>query len=116
MKTTIATAALMILMTAATVNAAPDTTWTKVPSELAFDATVNLQVNDIIEFRVEKPAGEKVVLKIYSDLNNKIYQRTLRREKGIELNCDMSQMGKGTYTCVIVRNGEEVVRKDITVK
>lgn len=116
MKTTIATAALMILMTAATVNAAPDTTWTRVPSDLAFDATVNLQVNDIIEFRVDKPAGDKVVLKIYSERNNKVYQRTLRKEKGIELNCDMSQMGKGTYICVIERNGEEVVRKAITVK
>jgi len=116
MKTTIATAALMILMIAATANAGPDTTWTKVPSELAFDATVNLQVNDIIEFRVEKPVGEKVVLKIYSERNNKIYQRTLRKEKGIELNCDMSNMDKGTYTCVVERNGEEVVRKAITLK
>lgn len=116
MKTTIATAALMILMTAASVYAGPDSTWNKVPSELAFKATVNLQVNDIIEFRVEKPAGEKVVLKIYRHNNNKIYQKTLRKQKGIELNCDMSQMGKGTYTCVIERNGEEVVRKAITLE
>ena len=117
MKTTIATAALMILMTAATVNAASitDTTWKKVPSELAFDATVNLQVNDIIEFRVEKPAGEKVILKLYGKKNNKVYQRTLRKEKGIAVNCDMSQMDKGTYIAVIEREGEEVLRKEITL-
>jgi hypothetical protein len=116
MKTTIATAALMILMTAATVNATPDTSWTKLNSDLAFEATVNLQANDIIEFRVAKPSGEKVVLKIYSEKNNKIYQKTLKREKAIELNCDMSDMGNGTYSCVIERNGEEVVRKDITLQ
>jgi hypothetical protein len=116
MKTTIATAALMVLMTAATVYATPDTTMNSIPKDLAFKATVNQQVDNIIEFRVEKPAGEKVILKIYTENNNKIYQRTLRKEEGLELNCDMSDFGRGTYTAVVERNGVEVVRKSITIK
>ena len=116
MKTTIATAALMVLMTAASLNAAPDTTRTQISKDLAFEATVNLQVNNIIEFRVAKSAGDIVVLKIYGANDHKIYQRKLRKEEGLELNCDMSDMDKGTYTCVIERNGEEVVRKAITLK
>ena len=116
MKTTIATAALMVLMTAASLNAAPDTTRTQISKDLAFEATVNLQVDNIIEFRVAKAAGDIVVLKIYGDHNNKIYQRKLRKEEGLELNCDMSEYGKGTYTAVVERNGVEVVRKAITLK
>jgi hypothetical protein len=116
MKTTIAIAALMVLMTAASLNAATDTTWTKISKDLAFEAAVNLQTDNIIEFRVAKPASDKVVLKIYAENNNKIYQKTLHEEEGLELNCDMSDFGKGTYTCVVVRNGKEVVRKSITLK
>ncbi len=116
MKTTIATAALMVLMTAASLTAAPDTTSTRISKDLAFEATVNLQVDNIIEFRVAKPAGDVVILKIYGEHNNKIYQRKLRKEAGLELNCDMTKYGKGNYTAVIERNGVEVLRKAITLK
>jgi hypothetical protein len=115
MKTTIVTAALMILMTAATMNAAPDSTTTAMPTEQAFKATVILQANDVIQFRVSKPAGEKVNLIIYGEKNNKVYQRTLRKEKSLALDCDMTYMNKGTYTCVVVRDGKEVMRKSITL-
>jgi hypothetical protein len=116
MKTTIAIAALMVLMTAASVNAKPDSTWTRISNDLAFQAAVNAQLNNVIEFRVIKPTGDKVVLKIYTDRNNKIYQRSIRNENSIELDCDMQNFGKGTYTCVIERNGQEVVRKAVTLK
>ena len=115
MKTAILTAAMMVLMTAATINAAPDSTTTAIPREQAFKAVVNLQDGDVIQFRVAKPSNEKVTLIIYGEKNNKVYQRNLRKEKGIALNCDMTQMNKGAYTCVVERNGKEVVRKTITL-
>jgi ABC-type thiamine transport system substrate-binding protein len=115
MKTTILTAAMMILMTAASLNAAPDSTTSVISKDLAFQAAVNLQANEIIEFRVEKPAGEKVSLIIYGGKNNMVYQRILRKENSIALDCDMTYMKKGTYTCVVERNGKEVVRKSITL-
>jgi len=115
MKTAIVTAAMMILMTAATVNAAPDSTTTLNPTDQAFKASVNLQANAVIQFRIAKPADEKVSLIIFSEKNNKVYQRNLRKEKGIALDCDMTDMKKGTYTCVVERDGKEVVRKSITL-
>lgn len=116
MKTTIAIAALMVLMTAARINAMPDSTRTKISNEVAFQAAVNARAGNVIEFRVAKPTGEKVVLMIYAKDNNKVYQRTLHTDKPVELNCDMKDFGKGTYTCVIERNGQEVVRKAVTLK
>ena len=115
MKTAILTAAMMILMTAATINAAPDSTTIVMPAEQAFKASVNLHANDVIQFRIAKPAGEKVYLIIYGERNNKVYQRAFRKEKVITLDCDMTNMNKGTYTCVVERNGKQVVRKSITL-
>jgi hypothetical protein len=115
MKTAILTAAMMILMTATTINAAPDSTTTVIPREQAFKAIVSLHDSDVIQFRVAKPTGEKVTLIIYGERNNKVYQRNIRKEKVITLDCVMTNMNKGNYTCVVERNGKEVVRKAITL-
>jgi hypothetical protein len=115
MKTAIVTAAMMILMTAATARASVDTINSFKSDEQLFKVWVNQPSGDIIKFRVIKPTEEKVVLKIYGEKNNKIYQRNVKAEKGIEINCDMSDFRAGTYTCVVERNGQEVVRKSITL-
>jgi hypothetical protein len=115
MKTVILTAALMILMTAASVCAPTDSVNTYKAGEQNFKVWVNQPAGDIIKFRVIKPAKEKVVLKIYGEKNNKIYQRTIKNDTGLEVNCDMSEFANGTYTCVVERNGREVVRKPITL-
>jgi hypothetical protein len=115
MKTAILTAAMMILMTAAFASQSPDTINSFNSREKDFKAWVNHTSADIIKFRVVNPSEEKVVLKIYSEKNNKIYHRNIKSEKGLEINCDMSDFGKGTYTCVVERNGREVVRKPITL-
>jgi hypothetical protein len=116
MKTVILTAAMMILMTAASVCAPTDSINTVKTEEQYFKVWVNQPSGDIIKFRVIKPVEEKVVLKIYSEKNNKIYQRTIKSDKGLEVNCDMSDFGKGTYTCVVERSGREVVRKPIILE
>lgn len=116
MKTTIFTAALMILMTAASFCAPVDTVISNNSMDQNFKVWVNQPSGDIIKFRVIKPAEEKVVLKIYAEKNNKIYQRNIKNDKGLEINCDLSDFGKGTYTCVVERNGKEVVRKPITLE
>jgi len=115
MKTVIVTAAMMILMIAATASASADTINSFKSEDQVFKVWVNQPSGDIIKFRVMKPADENVVLKIYSEKNNKIYQRKVKSEKGLEVNCDMSDFGKGTYTCVVERNGKEVVRKPVTL-
>lgn len=115
MKTTILSAALMILMTVATARESADTINSFKSDEQTFKVWVNHPSGDIIMFRVIKPTEEKVVLKIYGEKNNKIFQRKIKSEKGLEVNCDMSDFGTGTYTCVVERNGREVVRKSITL-
>jgi hypothetical protein len=115
MKTAILTAAMMILMTAASVCAPTDSVNSYKAEEQYFKVWVNQASGSIIKFRVVKPTEEKVVLKIFSEKNNKIYQRSIKSDKGLEVNCDMSDFGKGTYTCVVERNGKEVVRKPITL-
>ena len=115
MKTVILTAAMMILMTAASLCAPTDSVNTYKAGGQNFKVWVNQPAGEIIKFRVIKPAGEKVVLKIYGEKNNKIYQRTVKSDTGLEVNCDMSEFAKGTYTCVVERNGKEVVRKPITL-
>jgi len=116
MKTAILTAAMMILMTAASVCAPSDSVNTYKADEQNFKVWVFQPAGAIIRFRVVKPIEEKVVLKIYGEKNNKLYQRTIKNDKGLEVNCDMSEFGKGTYTCVVERNGREVVRKPITLE
>jgi hypothetical protein len=116
MKTAILTATLMILMTAATYSAPADSVNSNNSQEQYFKVWVNQPSGDIIKFRVIKPSEEKVVLKIYGEKNNKIYQRTIKKDKGLELTCDMSDFTRGNYTCVVERNGKEVVRKPITLE
>lgn len=115
MKTAILTAAMMILMTAASICAPADSANTVNLQDQYFKVWVNQPSGDIIKFRVIKPAEEKVVIKIYGEKNNKIYQRTIKKDKGLELTCDMSDFASGNYTCVVERNGREVVRKPITL-
>lgn len=115
MKTVILTAAMMILMTAATFSEPVDSVNTSKSEGQYFKVWVNQPAGNIIKFRVIKPVEEKVVLKIYGEKNNKIYQRNVKKDAGLEVNCDMSEFAKGTYTCVVERNGKEVVRKSITL-
>lgn len=116
MKTAILTAAMMILMTAATFSAPADSINASESEGQYFKVWVNQPAGDIIKFRVIKPAKEKVVLKIYGEKNNKIYQRTIKNDTGLEVSCDMSEFSNGTYTCVVERNGKEVARKAITLE
>jgi hypothetical protein len=81
-----------------------------------FQASITLKYNDIIEFRVEKQPADKVVLKIYSEKNNKIYQRIIKKNNCIIIKCDMSNMDNGkTYTCLIERNNQEIIKKSIII-
>jgi hypothetical protein len=116
MKTTIVTAAMMILMTAATASASIDTINSFKSPEQTFKVLVNAPESNMIKFTLVKPAEEKVLLKIYGEKNNKLFQRVIKSENGLEVNCDMSDFGSGTYTCVVERNGKEVMRKAITLK
>ena len=116
MKTAILTATLMILMTAATARTINDTVNTPVFAEQAFWARVVQPESDMIKFSVRNPDADKVVLKIYNDEMIKIFHRTLKSEKSVNIQCDLSNCEAGTYTCVVKRNGLEEVRKEFTLK
>ncbi len=114
MKTAILTAALMILMTVASAMTLTDTTSTPATAEQIFKVWVIQQDANLIKFRVHNPSEEKVVLKIYNDKNVKVFHRTVKSEKDMSIIADMTNCGAGTYTCVVLRNGQEEVRKPIT--
>lgn len=115
MKTTILTAALMILLTTFSVRASEETIYANSPEKQAFVTSVRLKQADIIEFLVINPDREKVTLKIIGERNNKIYQRTIKKEDSIRLGCDMQNFNQGTFVCVIEKNGFEVNRTAITL-
>jgi len=67
----------------------------------------------VVKFTVKNPESEKVVMKIYNDEMAKIFQRTVKNEKEVNISADLSKCESGTYTCVVDRNGKEEVRKYI---
>jgi hypothetical protein len=115
MKTAILTAALMILMTTTYARTNADTIKTSSVPGQNFKVWVIQPDENIIKFRVNNPYEEKVVLKIYNDKKEKVFHRTIKNEKAQSISCEMSNCGAGTYTCVVVRNGREEVRKQITL-
>jgi hypothetical protein len=115
MKTMILTAAMMILMIANPSWANADTTSTGNPGAAAFDATVKVKLSEIIEFSVNNPSNEKVTLTIIGERNNKLFERKVNGEETLRIDCNMKDFGKGTYTCLVEKNGEAVVRKDVTI-
>jgi hypothetical protein len=115
MNNIIAAIAIMMMMTTGNASSFPDRPLKETSSTQAFDAAVNLKHDNVIEFRVINPGSEKIAMKIYSPKNNKLYQRTLHKGKALELNCDMSEFPAGTYTVVVDRGDEQVIRKEITL-
>lgn len=116
MKTMIVTAAMMLLMTTASVWASEDSSSTYLPVVENQLAAIKLQPSNIIEFRVVNVDHEKVTFTIYAEKNNKIYQRTLRNDHGIRFGCDMKDFGCGTYECVIEKDGAEIARRTVTLR
>jgi|GEM_PF-3555068 len=116
MKTMILTAAMMLLLTTASVWASEDSsaTYSQVAgNQLAF---IKLQPSNIIEFRVLSADHEKVTLMIYGEKNNKIFSRTLRIDDATRFGCDMKDFSRGSYECVIKKNGNEIARRTVTLK
>jgi hypothetical protein len=115
MKTMILTAAMMILMIANPSWANADTTSTGNPGSAAFDATVKVKLSEVIEFTVNNPSSEKVTLTIIGEGNNKLFERKVSGDKALRIDCNMKDFGKGTYTCLVEKNGEAVVYQSVTI-
>jgi len=115
MKTTILTAAMIILMTVANASTFTDTNFVAGAHERIFHAWVIQLDNNIVKFRVKNPDKEKVELKIYDEEMVKIFHRTVKSDQELNLGCDLSNCGTGTYTCIVKRNGKEEIRKQITL-
>jgi len=111
MKTAILTSAMIILM--ATANALPlaDTNNLTGSPEQIFQASVTQVDNNIIRFNVKNPGEDKVVLKIYSDNMVKVFQRTGKNKKQLNLGCDLTNLDSGIYTFIVKRNGKEELKK-----
>ncbi len=111
----ILSAALMIAMIAAPSFSKADTSSVNLPGVNAFDASVKLKPAAVIEFRLVNPDHELVTLRIVGDNNNKLFERKVKGDEALRLACDMSDFGKGTYTCVVEKNGVPVVSRNITL-
>ena len=115
MKTAILTAAMMILMTAAGARTINDTISNPLPVKQEFKAEIVQPSAHFINFRVANPTSDKVVMKIYNEKNVKVFHRATKNPKEMSIKCDMNYVDSGVYTCVILRNGQEELRKQITI-
>lgn len=92
-----------------------DTTITANQTKTEFEACVNLYPGSVIQFRVVNPEKDLVILKVYSDWNIKVLDYEMDSQKALKLDFDLKDMRKTTYTCVVERNGKEVIRKKINL-
>jgi len=115
MKTAILTAAMMILMTTAfagktNVNVNPGS-----PEKVEFKASIVQPSAHFINFRVANPTSDKVVMKIYNEKKVKVFHRATKKDVDLSIKCDLSNCVSGIYTCVVLRNGKEEVRKQFVI-
>jgi len=115
MKTAILTAAMMILMTTAFSRTTTDRVNPGTPEKVEFKASIVQPTSSVINFRVANPASDKIVMKIYNEKKVKVFHRATKSVKDYSVKCDMSQVNSGIYTCVVLRNGKEEVRKQILI-
>jgi hypothetical protein len=115
MKTAILTAAMMILMSVSFARTTDNSVNPGSPEKVEFKATIAQPSNSMINFRVANPESDKIVMKIYNEKNEKIFHRVTKSTKDYSIKCDMSNVDSGIYTCVILRNGQEEIRKQLIV-
>ena len=116
MKTTILTAALFIVMTVAGAMPHPDSVNTTTLSiEQQFRAMIVQPGDHIIDFRVSNPESDKVVMKIYNEKKVKVFHRSTKKNVDLSIKCDMTNCDTGIYTCVIIRDGQEELRKQFMI-
>jgi hypothetical protein len=115
MKTAILTAAMMILMTVSFAKTTEKNVNPGSPEKVEFKASIAQPSNNVINFRVVNPESEKVVMKIYNEKKVKVFHRATKVSKAYSLKCDMSNLDSGLYTCVVLRNGQEEVRKQFVI-
>jgi hypothetical protein len=116
MKTAILTAAMMILMTAAVsartieTNVNPGS-----PEKVEFKAMIVQPSTHMINFRVANPSSDKIVMKIYNDKKVKVFHRVTKKNAELSIKCDMNNVESGVYTAVVLRNGQEEIRKQFII-
>ena len=116
MKTTILTAALFIVITAASAMTVNDTISLTTPVAVQeFKANIIQPSMHILNFRIANPAADKVVMKIYNEKKVKVFHRSTKKIKELSIRCNMQNCSPGLYTCVIERNGKEELRKKFSV-
>jgi len=116
MKTAILTAAMIVLMTVSlTARTTDDNINPGVPEKVEFKVTIGQPSSHMINFRVANPDSEKIVLKIYNERNVKVFHKVTRNKKEYGVGCDMTNVDSGIYTAVVIRNGEEIARKQVMI-
>jgi hypothetical protein len=115
MKTTILTAAFLILVSLTNARTNPDSISSLSPRNEQFRAYVLQPDEDMIKFRVSNPSSDKVVLKIYNEDNVKVFHRSIKKDRSYSIACDMKNCESGIYTCVVLRNGQEELRKQFII-
>lgn len=113
MKTIIATFVLVSLMLTTAAWAGKNPEKAKLPDTASFDARISNLHGDTLTVTVVNPDRDKVVVKVFSDRNLKVLQYTFAKKEVARLNYLMEDMRHCTYTAVVERNQEVVLRKEI---
>jgi hypothetical protein len=120
MKTRILTLTAVALLATLTMRAGSDGVDTVTAGEAAsaeqFDATINLYPDDVVEFRVDKPANDIVWLKVLDEKGLIMFAKRIKKASLLEVDVKTGKLPEGTYDYIVVRNGKEVLRKSITSK
>jgi hypothetical protein len=121
MKTRILTLVLVSLLVGFSVQAEKEgvdstTATKKAGMETTFQAAINEYHNNVVEFRVEKPAEDAVWMKILDEKGLIMYAKRVKKGSLVELDCEISKLPTGTYDYVVIRNGKEELRKSIAKK
>jgi hypothetical protein len=95
MKTTILTAAFLILVSLTNARTNPDSISSLSPRNEQFRAYVLQPDEDMIKFRVSNPSSDKVVLKIYNEDNVKVFHRSIKKDRSYSIACDMKNCESG---------------------
>jgi hypothetical protein len=63
---------------------------------------------------IDKPYGEKIAVKIYSEGGELMSYRNLKRHDSLRIRFDLSNLPKGNYTIKVVKADEVLYSKQVT--
>jgi hypothetical protein len=70
--------------------------------------------DDLATLIINKPYGEKIVVKLYSESGEMMSYKNLKRHDTVRIRFDLSNLPKGNYTIKVVKADEVLYTKQVT--